>query len=207
MKDHVIAMLGGSFDPIHIGHLNLACEVLEKIPLVQKILFVPAYQSPFKLHRLPQAAANHRLQMLQIAIEPFKEKAAICDYEIQRKKISYTIDTLKELRKKHSSIYLILGAQIANTLHQWKNYEEILSLAIPIVAVYQPTAPFKPDPSMPLFCKKILKQHVITIRNLEVSSSMLRKEYCEKGLFTPLIPVKVLDYIRQHRLYLKRSKK
>lgn len=206
MKDS-IGIFGGTFDPIHIGHINLACEVLKKTSFIQKILFMPAYLSPFKVNKPPKADVKDRLKMIALAIKPLGDRADLWDKEIKKEKISYTIDSLRELKKEYSKMFLILGATVASSFHLWKDYEEILALAPPIVAESKPFALFEPMPTMPAFCKKKLEEHLIKIPSLEISSTSLRKEYLEKSLFTPLIPSKVLDYIHKHHLYLESSRR
>ena len=94
-----IGILGGSFDPIHKGHLALARAALPQLQL-DKVLFIPAYRHPLEYkQRLTVAAPEARLEMVKMAIEG-EPKFEIADSEIKRKGISYTVDTVKELRKQ-----------------------------------------------------------------------------------------------------------
>src|ERR1700741_3811719 len=96
-----IGIYGGTFDPIHLGHLNLAIDMLEKRNL-DEIWFCPAWISPHKLAKEPAAAAHHRLAMLQLAIAGIPQ-FRILDVEIQRQGPAYTVDTLRELIEQEKS--------------------------------------------------------------------------------------------------------
>ncbi|WP_050606798.1 nicotinate-nucleotide adenylyltransferase [Clostridium niameyense] len=121
------AILGGTFDPIHNGHINVAYEALERFKL-DKVIFMPAGNPPHKL-KIEKTPANIRYEMVKIAIQD-EEKFSISDYEINRKDISYTYKTLKYFTKLEpdTSWYFITGADCLSYLDHWKNLEEILSM-------------------------------------------------------------------------------
>lgn len=126
-----IAILGGTFDPIHNGHLAIARAVQEKLQ-PQEVRFIPCFQSP---HRPPPlASAADRLAMVQLAIK--NEKTFIADdREIKRGGSSYTIDTLKSLREEFSAapLWLILSTDAFINFHRWHQYQDILNYAHLIV--------------------------------------------------------------------------
>ncbi|MBN2480003.1 MAG: adenylyltransferase/cytidyltransferase family protein, partial [Parachlamydiales bacterium] len=126
-----VAFFGGSFDPIHLGHLNLAIEIFEKSKRFDEILFCPTNISPFKLEKPPKASFEHRLNMLKIALKnaPFFK---ITSSEIKRDFPSYTIDTLN-LLKDENDLNLILTEESLEYFHLWKEYENILKIAPLIV--------------------------------------------------------------------------
>ena len=116
-----IGFFGGSFDPIHFGHLHLAIEMYEKHGL-DEVLFCPAFCSPFKKDQPPIASAHQRVEMLRLALEDLPQ-FRICTLEIERKGPSYTIHTLNMLPKAH--YFFILTKESAASFSKWKNPEEI----------------------------------------------------------------------------------
>ncbi|VAX16137.1 Nicotinate-nucleotide adenylyltransferase [hydrothermal vent metagenome] len=125
-----IGLFGGTFDPIHIGHLITAQSVFE-LRRLQKIIFMPAYVSPLKIDYL-SASSEDRTKMVELAIKdyPYFE---LSRYEIEKHKISYTIDTLKNLKKRYDKIELIIGYDNYLVFHKWRKVEEILELVKVIV--------------------------------------------------------------------------
>ena len=116
-----IGIYGGTFDPIHFGHINLAIEVFEKSDL-DEILFCPAFISPHKTDAPPVSSADHRLKMTHLAVEDI-DFFSTCDYEIKRKNVSYTIDTLKAVEKKYDAqICLIIAQDSLPEFTNWKSY-------------------------------------------------------------------------------------
>ena len=113
-----IGFFGGSFDPVHLGHINMMVRILEK-GLVDKILFCPANVSPTKGEAPPVARANHRMNMLQLALEDVPGCDPY-DEEISRDPPSFTIDTIKELKGK---IYLIVAEDTAYGFNKWKDID------------------------------------------------------------------------------------
>ncbi|WP_297886929.1 nicotinate (nicotinamide) nucleotide adenylyltransferase [Sulfurihydrogenibium sp.] len=122
----MIALFGGSFDPVHLGHLRIAEDVREFFGL-EKIVFIPAFISPLK--SFTNASAEDRVNMLNLAIKdnPFFE---VSDYEIKKGGKSFTIDTAKHYQQilSHKPVF-ILGSDSILTLHKWKNPDELLKIA------------------------------------------------------------------------------
>lgn len=108
LKRERIAIFGGSFDPVHKGHLEAAMIAVEELKL-DRLIFVPAAINPFKLDKQP-ILGRHRLRMLELSIA--SDVFEICDFEIKRKSISYTIDTLIHHRKrfKDAELFLLIGS-------------------------------------------------------------------------------------------------
>lgn len=121
-----IAIFGGSFNPIHKGHISLAEEAIKELNL-DKLYFVPAYKSPFKSVK-EYAPAQDRVNMIDL-VKP--EKSEVSMFEINRKGTSYTIDTLKYFKNKHKDdeIFLLIGTDNLYKLHKWRDIDEIASLA------------------------------------------------------------------------------
>jgi len=190
-----IGVMGGSFDPPHYAHLFFALEALKTFNL-QKVIFIPTYISPLKVEE-EITPPYHRLQMIQLAIEGIEE-FEVSDIEIRRKGISYTVDTLKELRKilgENVQIYFLAGSDSAHTLSSWKNPEEILSLSHMVVFE-------RPGYPLEKIEKKFLKK-IIPVKTLllGISSSEIRKRVREGKPIRFLVPPSVEKYIYQNKLY------
>jgi nicotinate-nucleotide adenylyltransferase len=128
-----VGILGGSFDPVHNGHIGLAAHSLEKFKL-DNILFVPAYLSPHKLDLKP-AEPRHRLAMLKLAIAPYPFFLA-SEIELKKKEVSFTIDTLSDLTARHpeTDFFLIMGKDAFASIKTWKSVHPLLGMCHVIVA-------------------------------------------------------------------------
>jgi nicotinate-nucleotide adenylyltransferase len=129
MGNHLIGLYGGSFNPFHYGHLNVAISILEACEL-EKVLICPTFSSAFNK---PLAPAKSRAKLVELAIKNIAG-LELCDLEIKREGISYTIDTLRELQKKGMQIRLILSDDLIPDFHLWKESEAIIKNFSPIVA-------------------------------------------------------------------------
>lgn len=185
-----VGIFGGSFDPVHFGHLNLSIALKEAAGL-DEVLFVPAGISPFKQHAPPRATAEHRLECLKLALEPLKN-FHILDLELQSGGPSYTIDTVRTLcADPHLELHLLLGEDQLHRFFEWKDAEELVRLAPPIVgrrrgALGANGSQFKTF-DIPLF---------------DISSTHVRKRLAEKKYCGHLVPAETLKYILKHHLYV-----
>lgn len=187
-----VGIFGGTFDPIHLGHLITAQSVRE-IRNLEKIIFIPAFISPHKSD-VKTSSPEDRLNMIKLAIEgiPFFDYS---DIEIKKGGVSYTIDTLKELKKIYNEMEFIIGYDNIFSFHTWKEPDEIMKLAKIIVLKRKSSLP-------PQFEDKYYKQAVfVQTRGIEISATDLR-ERVRKGLpINFLVPSKVMEYIYQHKIY------
>jgi nicotinate-nucleotide adenylyltransferase len=190
-----IGFFGGTFDPIHFGHIHLALQMLE-IHHLECVLFCPAFQSPLKADRLPQVSAEHRLNMVKLAIEPIKN-FLLLDYEVESKKNSYTIDTIRYLKKEGKDVRLILGEDSLADLASWKEVQELLSQAPPFIGSRLVSMPS----SIPSFLQEKIKPGITKIPVLEISSTDIRERLRKRLYCGHLLPAKVLDYIYENGLY------
>lgn len=193
-----IGLLGGSFDPIHFGHLNLAASIKTKLNL-DEIWFVIAKINPLKQNRAPIPFV-HRLAMVELAIKGI-EGYAIKELENLRTEVSYTIDTLKEFVKTNPQcdFYLILGYDAIKNFENWKSYKEIMQLCTIVIgtrAGEKPEIIFK-DKTL---CNQILK-NIVEIPPLQISSTEIRERLKLNKNCEDLLPKAVLDYIYLHLLY------
>lgn len=212
----VIGLLGGSFDPIHAGHLQLARDALAHLPL-DELRFLPAAQ-PWQKGRVADAA--HRAHMVELAIAG--EARCVLDMrEIERGGASYTIDTLRALRAgpwPEASLVLIMGSDQFERLDTWREWEAIADLAHLAVARRAGVAAARLGPALAAFC---LPRHcgpaelahrpaggIVEFRMTPVDASatevrrLLASGAPDAGRrLDELVPAAVLDYIRTHRLY------
>jgi len=189
-----IGVLGGTFDPIHLGHLVLAEQVKEKLRLDQ-VVFIPCFRQPLKTrHRL--SPAKDRYQMTRLALEG-NSFFSVSDIELKRKGWSYTVDTLRELKNRYPSsrIYFLTGSDILSELSTWKDPEQIYRLAKVVIA----TRPgFDEFDRRNRFAKKSI---FVPITGIDVSSSEIRRRVKKGKSIKYLVPSRVEDYIKKKKLY------
>jgi len=193
MKKNV-GFFGGTFDPIHIGHLNLAIEILEKAKL-DKIIFCPANISPFKTKNQPKASSQDRLEMVKIAIKDIKEFETF-DFEIKNRGISYTIDTLENI-KNEANLKLIITEDSLSTFHKWKDYKKILQIADLLVGVKNKVLKEFTSENFTLNSKNFVQTKIF-----EISSTYIRERLKNRVYSAHLTAKEVLDYIYKRELYL-----
>lgn len=197
-----LAIMGGTFDPIHIGHLVAAEEVRHEFN-VDEVLFVPTGHPPHKSH-INMTTCEHRYLMtvLATAANPFFKVSRL---EMEREGVTYTIDTIKELKKSYGEevqLYFITGADAIHKILEWKEPEELLKLCN-FVAVTRPG-----------YNKKELIKQVDTLKEkyasniyflevpaLAISSSDIRRRLSETKPIKYLVPQEVENYIKKYELY------
>ncbi len=192
-----IGILGGTFNPVHIGHLILAEEVREKLGL-DKIIFVPTALPPHK-DSLNIAPAKDRLKMLKLATASNKF-FAVSDIEIKRGGKSYTIDTVKELKKNNprDSFYLIIGSDLITYFDGWKDIDQIAK-AVTFVVATRPGYPLEDIGSY--VAKQQVGVKTLAIRAVDVSGFEVRQCVAQNKSFGYLVTDKVFDYIKKRKLY------
>lgn len=218
-----MGVLGGTFDPVHNGHLDLAANTAELFDL-QRVLFVPVSQSPHKLHGQP-TSPTHRVSMLELALER-EARFSIELLEIEKGGISYTIDTLSRLKEKYPEweLFLILGADAFMLMDTWKSFADILKLCHVLVGTRPGTKLNIPGKlSQTLGLKKILREdhefklpttlssttgktiRLYQIPTPDISSSEIRQRVQAGKEIKNLLPPAVDHYIMQHQLYRTES--
>ncbi|RMG99695.1 MAG: nicotinate (nicotinamide) nucleotide adenylyltransferase [Aquificota bacterium] len=196
----MILFFGGSFDPVHVGHLIVARDVLEGLGAL-KVVFVPAYQAPLKEpHR---ASPQDRLNMLRLALQG-QEGFEVSTVEIQRGGISYTVDTARELYKslKERPTFLV-GADSFLSLHMWKEPVELLKLARFVVIDREGKQKEVLSYVKERFpwLKEGEDYTLLSVRRIDVSSTEIRRRLAQGKSVRWLLPEKVEDYILQRGLY------
>lgn len=217
-----IGILGGTFDPVHLGHLGLARDVQKQLGL-DAIWFIPAWRSPHKQDQTPADPA-HRMNMLKKALAPYPE-FQISEIELDRRDISYTIDTLKKLHRDHpeKEWTLILGMDTFRDFVSWKNAGDILRNTNLAVA----TRPGFPEDLIPAtlqtlaadlglnyqmapagggiqtcLCPESDKKIIFCeIHPADISSRQIREALRQGKTPKKMLPPEVEEYIMEHLLY------
>ncbi len=198
-----VGIFGGSFDPVHLGHLILAESCREQRRL-DEVRFVPAAQSPYKGEG-PRATAVQRLEMLRLAIAGH-ESFQVDDLEIARGGVSYTVDSLEELasRQPQDELFLLLGADSVHDLPHWREPGRICELALPVFVQRPHVAPVNVEALAGLMTPERLQhigREVVTMPQIGISSTELRQRTREGQSIRYLTPRAVEKYIETHRLY------
>lgn len=188
-----IAILGGTFNPFHIGHFEMLAEITE-LSFIDKVLVIPDKIPPHKTFD-NTVDDIHRQNMCAIACSEF-DKAQLCLVEFEREGKSYTIDTIKSLKKKYpdDKFYITIGGDMLSTLDTWYNWEQLIKQASFIA--FRRNGNYDFDSSL-----KRLRNYGADIIVLEknitnVSSTMLRENIDKK-----LLPQKIYDYIIEKGIY------
>ena len=189
-----ICLFGGTFDPPHIGHLLVAQTVCEA-ERFDKIYFIPAYQTPNKIDVTP---VENRLDMLKIAVEG-NPNFEISDMELKRKGISYTIDTIKMIKKEQGlntkDLFYLIGSDSLLEFHKWKEPKEILNECQVIVAI---RPGFRPS-DIPAWILHNIQ--FANIPRFEISSTNIRHRWVENKTIRYLVTLPVWNYINENGLY------
>jgi len=186
-----IGIYGGSFDPIHHGHLILAREAREALDL-EKVILVPAAVSPLK-KRAAAASGDMRLKMLRAAIEG-EEGFAIDDCELRRPPPSWTIDTVLEIGKREtdSEIYLLIGEDTVATLDRWRRFDDLKKMVRFVV--------------LDRTGSQTQRDYQIVRRKIDISATEIRKRVAHEQSIRYLVPPAVEEIIQREKLYREQSK-
>jgi len=207
-----LAFLGGTFDPVHYGHLRCAEEVREKLGL-KSIYLLPAGTPP---HRdSPQTTTRQRLDMLQLAQVEFPS-LKIDEREIRREGPSYMVETLQELREEFPQhpLLLLVGQDAANLLHTWFEWQQLFSLAH-IVILTRPSIKkeYRPDVAEQIQARlhvspqKLLSSQAggvlqLEVESIDISATKIKESIRQGRPLGSMMPVAVIDYINENHLYL-----
>ena len=198
IKPRKIGVMGGTFDPIHLGHLMIAEAVWNEYRL-DKILFIPSANPPHKDNVLTSAKHRFNMTLLATCSNPHFEVSSI---EMERTGPSYTVDTIKELRRLYgesTELYFIIGADSIKELPTWHNIDELLTLCH-FVATRRPG--YAPDLTVIEQRYKDADIHILETPELEISSTDIRRRI-KKGYSIQYITTEQVEqYIRKEGLYL-----
>ena len=193
-----IGLLGGSFDPVHFGHLLAAQDAYEQCRL-DRLILVPAAQAPLKPDEVHSSAAD-RLAMLHAAVE-WDRRFEISDFELRRGGISYTIDSARHFRKLYpdDDLYWIIGGDQLPLLHKWKDVNELATL-VEFIFLERPGFPSKTRPDIPG-----LRLHRCDGHLLAISSTELRDRTRRMLSLDYFVPHKAIVCIKERGLYLDQN--
>jgi nicotinate-nucleotide adenylyltransferase len=188
-----LGILGGSFDPVHLGHLLVAQAAIEELGL-DRLFFIPVAQSPFKPENKPAPAAM-RMQLLRLALAG-KSNCEVDEQEIRRGGISYTVDTLRDYAQRFPSanLFYLIGADNIPKLNEWREPDELAKLA-EFVAIARPGESAAAFP-------KPFRGRTLNGFPLGVSSSQIRSRVKAGLTIENLMPSAVVEAIHNNRLYL-----
>lgn len=198
-----LGIFGGSFNPVHLGHLLLAQTALERFDL-DRVLFMPCAVQP---HKDPRglASAAHREAMVEAAILD-NLGFELLDIELRRGGVSYSVDSLREIRSVHpnADLFFMIGADTLLELHGWKDIETVLSLCEFIVFArpgHELTHLSPEALKLPAPWPGRLVQNICSVRQIDISSSDIRHRVAEGLSIRYLVPQPVEMIIMEHHLY------
>jgi nicotinate-nucleotide adenylyltransferase len=203
MSKRRIGIFGGSFDPVHQGHLLIAEQFAQDMRL-DVVKFIPAKISPFKLGYTP-TSDKHRLEMLRLAIGSNK-RFEVDALELDRGGVSYTMDTVAALRgvEPDAEYYMLIGADSLRDFKKWKSPEELLVSVSLVVARRGGEAPPQWSELAGLATPEVLgaiQERVLDLPAMEVSSTDIRRRVEQGRSIRYLVPSGVEVYIHSHGLY------
>ena len=196
-----IGIMGGTFNPIHVGHLMLAENAYHHCDL-DEVWFLPSADPPHKTHQ-KVLAYEHRSRMTELAIQdvPYFKKS---DFETERTEYSYTAETLRLLREKYpdTEFYFIMGADSLFQIETWYEPHNVMSRAILLVAVRDHHSMIEMQEQMDYLIKKYQARiYLMNMPEIELSSQLIRQRVSHDETIRFFVPDKVRDYIYEHELY------
>jgi nicotinate-nucleotide adenylyltransferase len=192
-----VCLFGGTFDPPHNAHFIIAEAIRESLDL-NKIVFVPAFNPPHKFDQKPVTSVEHRVAMLRLCIDDLPQ-FDLSDVEINRGGVSYTIDTIREVKRNEGigseDLHFLIGSDSLAQFKTWKDWEAILSESRVIVARRPRFEKTDIDAEL------ISKVHFLNLPRMEISSTEIRERFYTDRMTRFYVPERVSSYIRQHKLY------
>jgi len=188
-----VGIYGGTFDPIHLGHLITARSVKE-LRNLSEIIFIPTYKSPLKLD-IESASTKDRFEMTKLAVEKY-DGFSVSDYEVDKTEVSYTINTIKYFKEKYENIELIIGYDNYLIFDKWYKSEEILDL-VNIIVLRR----FSKDAIEPKISSN--KFIFVDTPTIQITSTMIRERVSKNLPIDLLVTPEVSQFITENNLYKK----
>jgi nicotinate-nucleotide adenylyltransferase len=201
-----IGIMGGTFDPIHIGHLVIAENARQQLDL-EKVLFLPAGNPPHKKEREGRATDSQRVEMVRRAIQG-NRYFELSLREMEREGYSYTYQTLESLKEEHpnEAYYFIIGADSLYDFKGWLHPERICACASIVVATRDHTDEellnYEIRMNSRYFCGEFIR---LNTRDIDISSRQLRAWVAEGRTIKYYVPDSVIDFIEENHIYWKRK--
>lgn len=194
-----IGLMGGSFNPVHIGHVHLARAALDA-GCAERVLFLPTGNPPHKRSGL--ADKLHRLQMVRLAIEG-EADMDVCREEVDREGVIYTVDTLGILKERMPDVDFsyIIGADSLRALHTWKRPEELITLCRFLVVMRPGEGEEETLEAARMWRGRGAQIEFLRMQPMDISSTEIRRRIAAHEAIDPLVPAGVAAYIRAHDLY------
>jgi nicotinate-nucleotide adenylyltransferase len=204
-----LGIFGGSFDPVHNGHLALARACQQQAAL-DEVWFIPAAIQPLK-QRGPHASDSQRVEMLRLAIDTAegepelpspRDSWRVCTIEIDRGGLSYSVETLRQVHTQlpQAELFFLLGSDVVRDVPQWREPAEIFRLATPLVV--SRAGELEPNLArLAALCTITTQPRHIIMPPIEISSSEIRRRIAQGEGIEGLVPTAVAAYIAQHALY------
>ena len=203
----MIGIFGGTFDPVHLGHLQTVDALIDELPFMQ-VRYILSARPPHR--EQPVVSIEHRFAMLKLALAGSEKKLAD-DLEIKRGGESYTVLTLEYLREQLSkqSLCLIVGADGINSFESWYRYDEIIQLAN-LVVMHRPGYEVEVpeslqndvvDDASQLQNNQFGKVLICPVPQIDISATEIRQRLADGEPVDDMLTKEVADYIRQHKLY------
>lgn len=205
MQTSGVALYGGSFNPLHIGHLLVARAVAERLR-VAKVILIPSANPPHKSGHGDLADATHRLEMVRLAVARDRD-FEVSDIEVRRSGPSYTILTVQEFRRELGDdvpLYWIIGGDSLPELATWYQIRRLTELCRIVTAVrpgYEEPDLTALEAVLPPEQIQRLREGVLPTPRIDISATDIRRRVREGRPVRYLVPTEVEEYIRQHRLY------
>lgn len=195
-----LGIFGGSFDPVHYGHLTLA-QACHQQAALDEVWFMPTAVQPLKQHG-PHATNQERVEMLQLAIDDHSNAWRVCTLEIDRGGLSYTVDTVRQLHAElpDAKLFFMIGADAMQDVPHWKEPAEIFGLATPLVV----RRCGQPDPNLALLaplCSATNQPQLVEMPAVDVSSSTIRARVAAGESIDGLVSPSVAEFISRYSLY------
>lgn len=195
-----IGLMGGSFNPVHIGHVHLARAALDA-GCAERVLFLPTGNPPHKRSGL--ADKLHRLQMVRLAIEG-EAHMDVCREEVDREGVIYTVDTLGILKERmpDAEFAYIIGADSLRALHTWKRPEELITLCRFLVVMRPGEGEEETLEAARMWRGRGAQIEFLRMQPMDISSTEIRRRIAADEAIDSLVPAGVAAYIRAHDLYM-----
>jgi nicotinate-nucleotide adenylyltransferase len=200
-------LMGGSFDPVHVGHLSIAQQIMNALKLDQVVL-IPAAKPPHKQDGRAQAPSADRLAMCELAVHNMRG-LAVSSIEIDRGGVSYTIDTAKLSRDAYgpsAEIYFLIGSDTLADLPHWRQISGVLKL-VDFAIAERREVPVQPElwkqleKDLGAGAVARLRKGVVEVQRVDVSSTQIRKLLKNRSPLNGFLRKDVEEYIRKHKLY------